>query len=308
MQAHDYLFLNGLETYLQKINHPQVDTIDKIRRAIVNGNPYAMRDLIVSEVYRGVIDQTEEFAKAIVSYYLKEEDDYNARRVMSFLSYCVDDEYIKNAAKWCISWHQLVNLDEHFSRGQVMSKLWLIEKLNRVLEKREQEGYPIKNIVQYGGWYSTVAWLILQNENIEQYISIDSDPMCVGVADAFNEAHYNNSWRFKAITMDVNDINLEDGTFEVNTQNRQRENVVMRIGPQLIINTSCEHMTDDWFYNLPPDTMVCLQTNDYFSREEHINCVESIDEALEKYKFTRVYYSGELETPLYKRFMIIGRT
>ena len=67
-------------------------------------------------------------------------------------------------------------------------------------------------------------------------------------------------------------------------------------------------MTDDWFYNLPSDMMVCLQTNDYFSNEQHINCVESVDDALEKYQFSRVYYSGELDTQLYKRFMIIGRT
>ena len=132
--------------------------------------------------------------------------------------------------------------------------------------------------------------------------------MCAEVSDDFNQEFYADSWRFKGLTMDVNNIVWEDRTFPAWTQNKQKELIELKLGPQLIINTSCEHMTDEWFYNLPPDMMVCLQTNDYFSNEQHINCVESIDEALEKYQFTRVYYSGELDTQLYKRFMIIGRT
>jgi hypothetical protein len=66
-------------------------------------------------------------------------------------------------------------------------------------------------------------------------------------------------------------------------------------------------MNDDWFYNLPDGQFVVLQTNNYFENEQHTNCVSSVDEALAKYKFSEVYFSGELDTQLYNRFMIIGK-
>jgi hypothetical protein len=228
--------------------------------------------------------------------------------VLSYTSYCIADDFLRDAARWSIAWHRKVNINEHFSRGQILSKLWLVDKLTPVIDKRRDQGYPIDTIVQYGGWYATIAWFILKDPLLKQYYSIDIDKECVGVADNFNDHDNYNNWRFKALYGDVDSIEWEDRTFNMYTPNKQDEIIELRLGPQLIINTSCEHMTDDWFYNLPKDMMVCLQTNDYFSNSQHINCVHSVEEALEKYKFTRVYYSGELDTQLYKRFMIIGRT
>jgi len=304
----NYLFLNGLESYLVEKNHPQLEKLTTIKKAIVQGSPYAMRDLIIDEIYRGPTELTQEFAKAIVSNLLKEEDDYNARRVLQLLSYSVEDPYIQNAARWSIQWHNKVNLDDHFSRGQMNSKLWLVRELSKVLDERHKQGYTVKNIVQYGGWYSTVAFFILQDPRIQQYINLEVDLDCIAIADSFNEKEFVKQWRFKSALKDVDKIKWNDRTFEIHTMNMQDEKIKMRVGPNLIINTSCEHMTDDWFYNLPKDMLVCLQTNNYFSRKEHINCVNGINEALAKYKFNRVYYSGEKDMDIYTRFMIIGRT
>ncbi len=304
----NYLFLNGLESYLEQKNHPQLEMCSTIKKAVLHGNAYAIRDLILQEINRGNTEYTEQLVKAIISNLLKDEDDVNARRVLSLLSHSVEDPYIQNAARWSIKWHRFINLDDHFSRGQMNSKLWLVEEMKKVLDQRHQQGYTVENIIQYGGWYATVAYFILQDPRIKQYISLDTDKECVGIADYFNEHDYNNQWRFKAVVQDVDKINWQDRTFELHTQNRTKEKIKMRVGPNLIINTSCEHMTEDWFYNLPKDMLVCLQTNNYFSRPEHINCVNGINEALEKYKFSNVYYSGERDMELYTRFMIIGRT
>lgn len=304
----NYLFLNGLESYLEQKNHPQAEVCSTIKKAVLHGNPYAIRDLILTEMKRGYTDHSEQLVKAIISNLLKDEDDVNARRVLSLLSYNVDDPYIRNAARWSIKWHRKINLDDHFSRGQMKSKLWLVEELGKVLDEKHKQGYTIENVVQYGGWFATVAFLILQDPRIKQYISLDLDKSCVAIADYFNEDNYKNEWRFKAAVQDVDGIAWQDRTFNTHFMNRHKQKIKMRIGPSLIINTSCEHMTEDWFYNLPKGMLVCLQTNNYFSRQEHINCVNGIDEALAKYKFSHVYYSGENDMELYTRFMIIGRT
>lgn len=304
----DYLWLNGLEEYFYNIDHKDLDKFKDIRFGVQYGIPYNIRNMIMNEIYRGPHELSDEFSKSMLSYYLDDEPG-NDRRLLKYISYCIDDEFVRNASRWSIKWHQLINLNDHFSRGQIKSKLWMLDHLPRIVEKRRKEGYNIDTIVHYGGWYATIAWFILKNiPDINQYFNLELDLKCIKPADEFNEEFHNNSWQFKSIHMDVNDVNWQDRKFNSQTTNRNNEIINLQIGPQLIINTSCEHMTDDWFYNLPPDMMVCLQTNDYFSNEQHINCVHSVDEALEKYKFTRVYYSGELDTQLYKRFMIIGRT
>ena len=61
------------------------------------------------------------------------------------------------------------------------------------------------------------------------------------------------------------------------------------------------------YNNLPEGSIVALQTNNYFSNEQHINCVGGIEEAIAKYPMSEVYYSGELDTQLYTRFMVIGK-
>ena len=304
-KKNEYLFLNGLDTLLQ--SHEQYDQFLKIRKAVQDGNPYAMRDLIVSEVYRGPVQETKEFAKAIVSFLLEEDDGYNPRRVLQYVSHSIDDPYIKNVARWLIYWNQRITLDDHFSRGQMMSKIWLVEHLQYYMDYLHENGKTVTNIVQYGGWYATVAWFILRDHRIKQYLSLDVDDNCVQIADSFNENDYVNSWRFKAVTHDVNKIEWTDRKFDINAYNAVGNAVPITVGPQMVINTSCEHMTDDWFNALPEDMPVCLQTNDYFANEQHINCVSSIDEVLEKYKFKNVSFSGELDTGLYKRFMVIGR-
>ena len=52
-----------------------------------------------------------------------------------------------------------------------------------------------------------------------------------------------------------------------------------RLGADLIVNTSCEHIADlrGWLDLLPKGTNVLLQSNDYFSEPTHINCVESVE-------------------------------
>jgi hypothetical protein len=73
-----------------------------------------------------------------------------------------------------------------------------------------------------------------------------------------------------------------------------------------VINTSCEHMDNTWYENLPMGTFVILHQNDYFENEQHSNCCKDLEEVKSKYPMSEIYYEGELDTNLYNRFMLIG--
>ena len=74
----------------------------------------------------------------------------------------------------------------------------------------------------------------------------------------------------------------------------------------MVVNTSCEHIDNTWFENLPQGSFVVLQTNDYFENEQHSNCCKDLEAAKEKYPMQNLFYEGELDTQLYNRFMLIG--
>jgi predicted RNA-binding protein (virulence factor B family) len=76
--------------------------------------------------------------------------------------------------------------------------------------------------------------------------------------------------------------------------------------PDVIVNTSAEHMTDDWFLNTGKHTMVAMQTNNNSRFSGHINCVDSLETMQAQYPMRATIYAGEMVTPAYTRYMQIG--
>ena len=78
---------------------------------------------------------------------------------------------------------------------------------------------------------------------------------------------------------------------------------------EVIINTSCEHITqeqyDRWLSLQPKNSVLVLQSNNY-DIPEHVRLAHSLDD-FKKQSNLNVVWAGELELPLYKRWMIIGR-
>ncbi len=74
----------------------------------------------------------------------------------------------------------------------------------------------------------------------------------------------------------------------------------------MVINTSCEHMNNDWFDTADSEQLIVMQSNNSSEFEGHINICEDIEHFKIKYPLTRTLYVGELETPAYTRFMQIG--
>jgi hypothetical protein len=56
---------------------------------------------------------------------------------------------------------------------------------------------------------------------------------------------------------------------------------------------------------LPKDSLIVVQSNNY-DIPEHVRLANSLEEFKEQSQLN-VMWAGELELPLYKRFMIIGK-
>ncbi len=82
----------------------------------------------------------------------------------------------------------------------------------------------------------------------------------------------------------------------------------IRSDADVVINTSCEHITQDqydlWVSGMPHNSLLVLQSNNY-DIPEHVRVANSLDEFKTQCDIN-VIWAGELQLPLYKRFMIIG--
>jgi len=172
---------------------------------------------------------------------------------------------------------------ESFWKGQLRSKVWLIEVLS------EKNSYNNPSIAIHGGWNGVLASLLFNSDIDPIHItSIDIDPACEEIARTINKRQEMEG-RFTAVTADM-------------TKHQSLADI--------IINTSCEHITqqqyDEWLELQPSTALFVLQGNNYFDHKEHIRCSKDIDEFVKQSRINPLF-SGEFETSKYKRYMIIGR-
>lgn len=171
-----------------------------------------------------------------------------------------------------------------FWRGQIVSKEWLITELCK--HRGEFPTWPTIDI--HGGWVGTLASLLFQSDLYIKHInSIDIDPDCESIANTMNQREM-ESGKFSSITADMcTTASIAD----------------------IVINTSCEHITqqqyNNWLQLQPKNSLFVLQSNNY-DIPEHVRISQSLDEFKQKSNLN-VLWAGELELPLYKRWMIIGK-
>ena len=163
--------------------------------------------------------------------------------------------------------------------NQIKNKLWLIDKLKPFLSI-----YTDPKIVIAAGWHGLLAHLLDDKENIT---SFDIDDKCAEIK-LFDNVHYK-----------TNDIAKH------NPENHD-----------ILICTSCEHITDDliltWIKRKRENSIVVLQSNDYFEIQDHINCKKNLSDfkksllkkAKNKKIDLKVINSYELEMTKYTSFML----
>jgi hypothetical protein len=169
-----------------------------------------------------------------------------------------------------------------FWSGQLKSKEWLIVNLRKHVKK-------FVSVDIHGGWVGVLASMLFQSEvPITNIRSVDIDPSCEPIAINMNKVE-EMVGKFHAVTADM---------------------CAIRSDADVIINTSFEHITQDqyelWLSGLPYNSLIVLQSNNY-NIPEHVRIAQDLEEFKQQSNLKNILFAGELELPLYKRFMIIGK-
>ena len=189
-----------------------------------------------------------------------------------------------------------------FSRGQLESKLWLVKELSELK-------VDLGTVFLCAGWYATLATMLFEsNIKVGKVRSFDIDESCVDIAETFNKPWFVDEWRFKSITQDIMDINYNEHDWQYWSNANNRMSYPITDSPDTIINTSCEHIENfaEWYNLIPTGKLVVLQNNNFFEVDEHINCVNDLDDFASQAPLTEILYDNELKLSKYTRFMRIG--
>ena len=168
-----------------------------------------------------------------------------------------------------------------FWSGQLTSKEWLITNLRKNVKK-------VVSIDIHGGWVGVLASMLFQSDiYVTKIRSVDIDPACESIANMMNKKE-EMAGMFRAVTSDMCEI---------------------RSDADIIINTSCEHITQDqfdlWKSGMPHNSLLVLQSNNY-DIPEHVRTATDLEEFKQQCN-VEVIWAGELVLPLYTRYMIIGK-
>ena len=91
-----------------------------------------------------------------------------------------------------------------FSTSQVLSKIWLAETLERVVEY--QDVLEPLNVLILGGWYGLLNFILRTRARlrIHSIRSVDLDQEACEIADLVNKAWVWQNWQFKSICNNAN--------------------------------------------------------------------------------------------------------
>jgi hypothetical protein len=170
-----------------------------------------------------------------------------------------------------------------FWSGQLKSKEWLIKNLRPHIKK-------FVTVDIHGGWVGVLASMFFQSDiPVLNIRSIDIDPTCEPIATNMNKIE-EMVGKFRAVTADM---------------------CAIRSDADVVINTSCEHITQEqydlWLTGMPYNSLLVLQSNNY-NIEEHVRIANSLEEFKTQCGDIKILWAGELELPLYTRYMVIGQS
>lgn len=180
------------------------------------------------------------------------------------------------------------------NKNQIASKMWLADALLGI--NRGELG----TLLILGGWVGVLGAVLLHDSrfSIGKVVSLDIDERCAPIAESLNATH-TRAGRFVALTADMLDFDYGVAP-DAGGDNHRFD---------LIINTSCEHLTEfeRWYARVPEGQLLVLQSNDYDACREHVNCVPDLAAFRAQAPMREVLFCGERQMRHYVRFMLIGR-
>lgn len=212
------------------------------------------------------------------------------RSIMSYLKLNLDSSALKDA----------------FSRGQIKSKIWLVQELSNL-------NVEYHNVLVMAGWFGQLKNIYKQQLNYHKMRILELDRSACETSDYVFNLDGLTEHKVKSVCADINTLTLHKNGYEWPVENfKESTSYAEKFLPDLVINTSAEHMTEAWFHQLrfkqiASDPIVAIQSNNLFDIPEHVNCVHSVDHMMKKFPMREVLFAGELQLKGYKRVMLIGR-
>lgn len=277
---------------------------EELRKAVMEENLHS--------IFR-IVDNydTEDLRKAVIEknlhsiFRLVDDDDLrkfvledNTWKLWPILNRYIDTQFVEAFKNFFVN--DLVVDKDCFSRGQLMSKLWLVNEISKL-------NLELGTVFLTAGWYATLAVMLFESKlKVDKIRSFDIDPAVWKIAEIFNKPWLMDNWKFKATTKDIMDIDYKSFSYTTLRSNGT-ESPITDV-PDTIINTSCEHIEKfaEWYSLIPKGKLVILQSNDYFEVKEHLNCSKSLAEFSNSCPMEQTLFEGELFLPKYTRFMKIG--
>jgi hypothetical protein len=227
----------------------------------------------------------------------------------SLLNYCLahlkKDELFGSIKSFSKN-NDIQSIKDGLSRSQIRSKIWLVEELSKL-------GIKYSNIMIMGGWFGQLVSVYDKILSFDKIRVLDLEKSFCEASDYTFNLKYLENYRVKAVCADVNSLTLHKNGYEWPVVNfKENTEYVEKFSPDLIINTSAEHMTEEWFHqirfkNMDSNPIVAIQSNNMFDGAGHVNCVYSADHMKKKFPMKEVLFEGELQLKGYKRVMLIGR-
>jgi len=251
---------------------------------------------------------SEDIEKSILEYCIKHlnEKDTSDKIFRSIFDYKkkINDDAIYDA----------------MSRSQIKSKIWLVEELSKLDtdENRSLGIFPLKgpvmtNIMVMAGWFGQIKSIFDKRMYYKKMRIVELDKSACETSDyIFNLAELEN-YKVKSVNANINNLTLHKNGYEWDVENfKDGTKYSEKFLPDVIINTSAEHMTEEWFNQIrfkemESNPIVALQSNNLFEIPDHINCVHSVDHMKKKFPMKEILFEGELQLKGYKRVMLIGR-
>ena len=243
-----------LETYelLDRLEllYPTNSRLSDLRRAYID------KDL--SSIFRLVTTENKEDLRKLIL----ENNTWSLWKIL--FDYC-DSQFIPTFKSFFVN--NTIYDKDCFSRGQLQSKLWLINELKKL-------DLDLGTVFLCAGWYATLSVMMFENKiKVDKIRSFDIDQSTVDIAEIFNKPWFVDQWRFKALHQDIMNIDYETYTWQYWSNKNNRMSYPITDVPTTIVNTSCEHIADfsGWYNKIPTRKLVILQANDYTDVTEHVN-------------------------------------
>jgi hypothetical protein len=300
--------LHGLELFFKFRN--ETDLAEHLHEYVsqyYSEDPFPAFKRIITH-YKNNLKTDEDFQKSLnfaVQAIKKEIDivDLNS----NLLRLWPDNQFLKSLHKYGRTTDDISALTDMLSKGQVQSKIWLATELANI-------GKDYSNILILAGWYGQLI-KYFDNFNYDKARIVDIDRFACLVSDTIFNLDLIENYKVKAVQADINQLTAHKHGYEFqieNFKNSEQKIYTENTCPNLIINSSAEHMSDDWFNTIQrkqfiTDPIVVIQSNNLFDIPDHINCVYSIDHMKKKFPMREIFYEGELQLQGYKRIMLIGR-